>query len=166
MTAFAILGAAVALAGGPPQVVHADGRVGQFRVGVTTKAQLLAALGKPRVSIDAVPKPGAKRLGVHLAYSCGTNCDTVYSFSDKTGKLSDFATASPLITTEHGSHAGMSAARAVKLEGKPLVPSCAPATVIHVRWDAGGKLGVSTLKGRVTIVAFIGPNSTYAKPFC
>lgn len=58
-------------------MVHADGRIGRCRVGVTTQAQLVAALGKPRLAIDANPRPGAKRLGVHLGYSCGTNCDTV-----------------------------------------------------------------------------------------
>ena len=166
MTPFAVLAVIAALAGGPAQVVHPDGRIGQFRIGVTTKAQLIAALGQPRLTIDAVPRPGAKPLGVHVGYSCGTNCDTVYSFSAKTGTLSDFATESPTITTERGSHAGMSTSRAVKLEGKALIPSCAPATVIPVRWDATHKLGVSTLNGRVTIIAYIGPNSTYAKPFC
>jgi hypothetical protein len=166
MTPLAVLAAPVVLAGGSPQVVHADGRIGQFRISVTTEAQLIAALGQPRLTIDAVPKPGAKRLGVHVGYSCGTNCDTVYSFSDKTGTLSDFATESPTITTERGSHAGMSTSRAVQLEGKALIPSCAPARVIPVRWDATHKLGVSTLKGRVTIIAYIGPSSTYAKPFC
>ena len=60
----------------------------------------------------------------------------------------------------------MSTSSALKLEGEPLVPSCTPGTVIRVRWDATHKLGVSTLKGRVTIIAYIGPNSTYAKPFC
>lgn len=166
MTPFAVFAAVVALAGGPPQVVHADGRIGRFQIGVTTKAQLIAALGKPRVTIDAVPRPGAKPLGVHVGYSCGTSCDTVYSFSAKTGRLSDFATESPTITTERGSHAGMSTSEALKREGKALIPSCKPAMVIPVRWDATHKLGVSTLKGRVTIIAYIGPNSTYAKPFC
>jgi hypothetical protein len=166
MTPLALLAVIAAFGGAQPQVVHADGRIGAFRIGVTTRAQLVAALGKPRLTTGAVPRPGATPLGVHVAYSCGTHCDTVYSFSAKTGKLSDFATESPRIRTEHGSHAGMPTSQAVALEGKPLVPSCAPASVIHVRWDAAHKLGVSTLKGRVTLIVYLGPNSTYVKPFC
>ena len=167
MISFAVLAAVASVAAGaPPQVVHPDGRIGRFRVGVTTQAKLVAALGKPRLAIDANPRPGAKRLGVHLGYSCGTNCDTVYSFSDKTGTLSDFATESPAFTTERGSHAGMPASRAAMLEGKRLVPGCGLATVIRVRWDAVGKLGVGALKGRVTSIAYIGRSSTHVKPLC
>jgi hypothetical protein len=38
--------------------------------------------------------------------------------------------------------------------------------VIRVRWDATHKLAVSTLKGRVTLIVYVGPSSTYVKPFC
>jgi hypothetical protein len=58
MSTLAALAVVVALAGGPAQVVHPDGRVGQFRIDVTTKAQLVAALGKPRTTEVAVPKVG------------------------------------------------------------------------------------------------------------
>jgi hypothetical protein len=166
LTPLALAAVVAALAGGPPQVVHPDGRVGQFRIGVTTRVQLVAALGKPRTTVDAVPTVGGTRTGVRLAYSCGTNCDTVYSFSDETGTLTDFATGSPAVTTERGSHVGLTAARAAKLEGKRLVPGCAAAKVIRVRWDATHKLVVSTLQGRVTALAYLGPHSTYLKPFC
>jgi hypothetical protein len=166
MTPFALVAVVAALAGGPQQVVHPDGRVGQFRIGVTTKAQLVAALGKPRTTVDAVATVGGTRTGVRLAYSCGANCDTVYSFSDETGTLTDFATGSPAVSTEHGSRVGLTAARAAKLEGKPLVPGCASAKVIRVRWEATHKLVVSTLHGRVTALAYLGPHSTYARPFC
>jgi len=166
MSPLAALAASVVLAGGPAQVVHPDGRVGQFRIDVTTKAQLVAALGKPRTTEVAVPRTGAKRTGVRLAYSCGASCDIVYSFSDKTGTLSDFATSSPAFRTERGSHPGMSALRAVKLEGKPVAAGCGSAKLIRVRWDGMHELAVLTVYGRVTIVAYIGPHSTYHKPFC
>jgi hypothetical protein len=166
MSTLAALAAVVALAGGPAQIVHPDGRVGQFRIDVTTKAQLVATLGKPRTTQVAVPKVGGKRTGIRLAYSCGASCDTVYSFSDKTGTLSDFASASPAFTTERGSHAGMAAASAIKLEAKPVGPGCGSAKLIHVRWDATHELVVLTVSGRVTIIAYIGPHSTYHKPFC
>ncbi|HWX08817.1 MAG TPA: hypothetical protein VNY33_02470 [Gaiellaceae bacterium] len=166
MSPFAVLAAVVALAAGPAQVVHRDGRIGPFRIDVTTKAQLVAALGKPRTTEVAVPKVGGKRTGIRLAYSCGARCDTVYSFSDKTGMLSDFATSSPVFRTEGGSHPGMSAASAMKVEGRPVGPGCGSAKLIHVRWDATHELAVLTLSGRVTIIAYIGPHSTYHKPFC
>jgi hypothetical protein len=57
----AALLAAAALAGGPTQVVHPDGRIGQFRIGVTTKAQLLTALGAPRKTVPVKNKSGARR---------------------------------------------------------------------------------------------------------
>jgi hypothetical protein len=38
--------------------------------------------------------------------------------------------------------------------------------VIRVRWDGTHKLGISTLQGLVTIIAYIGPHSTYDRPFC
>jgi hypothetical protein len=64
MSGLAVAVALVALAGGPPQVVHADGRVGQFRIGVTTKAQLVAALGKPGKSEAAISDMSKKPVGV------------------------------------------------------------------------------------------------------
>jgi hypothetical protein len=165
MTSFAVLATIAALSGGPAQVLHPDGRVGRFRIDVTTKAQVVAALGKPRTTVVAT-SPTRKRIGDRLSYSCGNNCETVFSFSDKTGRLSDFATSSPAYVTERGSHAGMSASRAAKLEGKPLVAGCPPGKVIRVRWDGTHKLGISTLQGVVKIIAYIGPHSTYDKPFC
>jgi hypothetical protein len=90
----------------------------------------------------------------------------VFSFSDKTGKLSDFATSAPFYETERGSHVGMTAASAAKLEGKPLVAGCPPGKVIRLRWDATHKFGISTLQGVVKTIAYIGPHSTYDKPFC
>ena len=49
----------------------------------------------------------------------------------------------------------MPASRAAMLEGKRLVPGCGLATVIRVRWDAVGRLGVGALKGRVTSIAYV-----------
>jgi hypothetical protein len=165
MTSLAVLATIAALAGGPAQVLHPDGRVGRFRIDVTTRAQVVAALGQPKTTVVALSATKT-RIGDRLGYSCGNNCETVFSFSDKTGKLSDFATSSPVYVTERGSHAGMSASRAAKLEGKPLVAGCPPGKVIRVRWDGTHKLGISTLQGLVTIIAYIGPHSTYDKPFC
>jgi len=165
MSVLAVAVALVALAGGPPQVVHADGRVGQFRIDVTTKAQLVAALGKPRTTVVAVSGATAKRVGVRLAYSCGTSCDTVYSFSDKTGKLSDFASASRSFRTERGAGVGMTSAQASKLERKQVVPGCGSGKAIHVRWDKTHALVLAVLGGRVTILTYIGPHSTYYEPF-
>jgi hypothetical protein len=166
MTPLALVAAVVALVAPPGGVIHPDGRVGQFRIDVTTKAQVVAALGKPRTTMPALTEPTGKRIGVRLGYSCGPSCDTVYSFSDKTGTLSDFATASRAFRTERGSRVGMSAAQAARLERKPLVPGCSSAKVLHVRWDNAVQFVVSTLRGRVSILAYLGPHSTYYEAFC
>jgi hypothetical protein len=164
MSAVALL-AAAALSAGSVQVVHPDGRVGQFRIGVTTKAQLLAALGAPRKTVPVTNKSGA-RVAVRLAYSCGTGCDTVYSFRETTDKLADFASASHAFRTEHGAHVGMQSLLAAELEGKPAVKACGNGKAIHVRRDATGDLALAVLAGKVTILAFLGPRSTYGKAFC
>src|SRR3954465_9300400 len=106
MSVVALL-AAAALSAGSVQVVHPDGRVGQFRIGVTTKAQLLAALGAPRKTLPVKNKSGV-RVAVRLAYSCGTGCDTVYSFREPTDKLADFASALPPFWTGKGAPGGHS----------------------------------------------------------
>ena len=166
MTPFALLAVVAALAGGQPQVVHADGRIGQFRIDVTTKAELVAALGKPRMTTVAKSMTSRKRVGLRLVYSCGASCDTVYAFNDKTGKLSDFASTSRSFRTEHGAGAGMTAARAAKLERKPIVPGCSPGKAIRVRWDENHQLVLAVVERRVTLVAYIGPHTTYDDPFC
>jgi hypothetical protein len=38
--------------------------------------------------------------------------------------------------------------------------------LIHVRWDATHELAILAVGGRVTIIDYIGPHSTYHKPFC
>ena len=157
--------AAVLLAGAPAQVVHPDGRVGQFRIGVTTKAQLLAALGAPRKTVAVTNKAGA-RVGVRLDYSCGAGCDTVYSFREPAGRLTDFASASRAFRTEHGAHVGMTSLLAAELEGKPAVKACGTGKAIHVRRDATHDFALAVLGGRVTIIAYLGPSSTYGKAFC
>jgi hypothetical protein len=157
--------AAAALAGSPAQVVHVDGRVGHFRIGVTTKAQLLAVLGAPRKTVPVTNKAGM-RVAVRLAYSCGAGCDTVYSFRETTGKLADFASASHAFRTEHGAHVGMTSLLAAELEGKPAVKACGTGKAIHVRRDAKGDFALAVLGGRVTILAYLGPKSTYGKAFC
>jgi hypothetical protein len=161
----AALLAAVALAGGPVQVVHPDGRVGQFRIGVTTKARLLAALGAPRKTV-AVTNTSGVRVGVRLAYSCGAGCDTVYSFRETTGRLADFASASHAFRTERGARVGLTSLLAGELEGKPAVKACGTGKAIHVRRDANHDLALTVLDGRVTVLAYLGPRSTYGKAFC
>jgi hypothetical protein len=165
MNVVAVLGAVFALAAGPAQVVHPDGRIGQFRIGVTTKAQLLAALGAPRKTVPVTNKSGA-RVAVRLAYSCGAGCDTVYSFRESTGRLADFASASHAFRTEHGAHVGMTSLLAAELEGKPAVKACGSGKAIHVRRDATHDLALAVLEGRVTILAYLGPSSTYGRAFC
>ena len=158
MIPLAVLAAVAVLGtGGPPQVVHPDGRIGRFRLDVTTKAQLVGVLGKPARSIVAVTEPTGKRIGERLVYACRPGCDTFYSFSDTTGALSDFVTDSPAVRTERGSHVGLSATRASQLEHKPLVPSCSSPKVIHVRWDSTHAFVVSTLHDRVSSISFFGP---------
>ena len=164
MNVVAVIAAAL-LAGAPAQVVHPDGRIGQFRIGVTTKAQLLAALGAPRKTVLVTNKSGA-RVGVRLAYSCGTGCDTVYSFREPASKLTDFASASHAFRTEHGAHVGMTSLLAAELEGKPAVKACGTGKAIHVRRDATHDFALAVLEGRVTILAYLGPNTTYGKAFC
>ena len=164
MSVVALLAAAV-VASGPVQVVHPDGRVGQFRIGVTTKAQLLAALGAPRKTVPVTSKAGA-RVGVRLDYSCGTACDTVFSFREPSGRLADFASASHAFRTEHGAHVGMTSLLAAELEGKPAVKACGSGKAIHVRRDATHDLALAVLGGRVTILAYLGPQTTYGKAFC
>jgi len=165
MSLLAVALALLALVGGPPQIVHADGRVGQFRIDVTTKAQLVAALGQPRMTEPATSARSRKPAGVRLVYSCGTNCDTVYSFSNRTGKLSDFASASPSFRTERGAGVGLTSTQAAKLEGKPIVPSCGSGKTIHVRWDETHQFALEVLRGRVTILVYVGPHTTYYEPF-
>ena len=165
MTGAAVLAAVVALVGGPAQVVHPDGRIGQFRIGVTTKAQLLAKLGAPRKTVPVTNKSGA-RIAVRLAYSCGAGCDTVYSFRDATGRLADFASASHAFRTEHGAHVGLTSLLAAELEGKPAVRACGSGKAIHVRRDATGDLALAVLAGKVTILVYLGPHSTYGRALC
>lgn len=165
MSFAAILAAVAVGAAAPTQVVHPDGRIGQFQIGITTKAQLLAALGAPRTTL-AVKNKAGKRVAVRLAYSCGSSCDTVYSFRETTGRLADFASASPAFRTEHGTRVGMTSLLAAELEGKPPVKGCGQGKAIHVRRDATHDLALAVLGGRVTILAYLGPQSTYGKAFC
>ena len=165
MSVAAFLAAAAVVAGGSPQVVYPDGRIGQFRIGVTTKAQLIIRLGAPRKTVAVTNKSG-KRVAVRLAYSCGTGCDTVYSFREPTGRLTDFASASHAFRTEHGAHVGMTSLLAAELERKPAVRACGSGKAIHVRRDATHDLAFAVLDGRVTILAYLGPHSTYGKAFC
>jgi hypothetical protein len=165
MSLVPLLAAAAVAAGSSTQVVHPDGRVGQFRIGVTTKAQLLSALGAPRKTVPVTNKSGA-RVALRLAYSCGTGCDTVYSFREPAGRLNDFASASHAFRTEHGAHVGMTSLLAAELEGKPAVKACGQGKAIHVRRDATHDFALAVLAGRVTILAYLGPRSTYGKAFC
>jgi hypothetical protein len=146
-------------------VVRANGRIGPFRIDVTTERQLRASLGKPdRVLREVVPPQ--KTLGRHLYYRCGRGCRTVYSFSNATGKLSDFQTTSPGFVTAHGSRVGMRGAEAARREGTRLVPGCGSGLYLHLRWDAHHTFVLTVWHGKVDGIVYLGPHSIYYDGLC
>jgi hypothetical protein len=147
--------AAVAVAGG---VVHADGRVGQFRIDVTTDAQVRRALGPPSRVYPAIWEPTGKRIGTRLVYG-----RTTYSFRGR--RLADFDTQSPAFRTERGSRVGMQASLAAMREGRKIVPGCS-GPLIHLRWDRHHELVLGVLRGRVSSIVYVGPRTTKYEPFC
>ena len=79
MNAVALAVAALAASAPPPGtwVAHPDGRVGPFRIDVTTEAQIRAELGKP-LKVEKDYWPGKKGVyGRTLTYRCGPKCDDV-----------------------------------------------------------------------------------------
>lgn len=146
--------------------VHPDGRIGPLEIDVSTEANIRQFAGKP----DKVQRelwPGIR--GRTLIYRCGRKCETSYSINDKTGKLSDYWTQSPLFKTEHGSFVGMSAARAARLEGKRPHLGCGFPLYLYLR--AGDqpeqrRFVLAIWKGRIDSIGYLGPHSVYYDGLC
>ena len=151
---------------GTTPVVHPDGRIAQFRVDRTTEAEVRAALGKPARVEAIVNDVTQRRVGRAFTYRCGRSCSTIYSISAATGKLSDFETESPQFRTERGSHPGMSAARAARLEGKRLVPGCGDGLYVHVHWDRHHAFVLTASHGRIDGITYLGPHSVLYEGLC
>jgi hypothetical protein len=144
-------------------IVHADGRIGSFRIGVTSEAQIRSRLGRP-AKVEG-PNAGSL-LGRLLEYRCGSHCWTRYGISAATGKLSDFVTGSSGFMTEHGSYIGMSAALVARREGSKPVPGCGSGLYIHVRWDARYTYVLTVSQGSVDGIVVLGPHSVYYDGLC
>jgi len=147
-------------------VVHADGRIGPFRLDVTTEAQLRAKLGKPEGLIARMdPAVTAPHGGRTLAYACGKGCLTEYSFNNDTKTLSDFWTQSSRWATERGSHAGMPFARAAELEHKRAHVGCS-GDQVDIRTDRKHAYVLISDDKRVDALVYLGPHSTYYDGLC
>jgi hypothetical protein len=147
-------------------VVHADGRIGPFRLDVTTEREVRAKLGKPD---GVIPKmdPGmtAPHGGRTIVYVCGTSCLTEYSFNNDTKTLSDFWTQSGQWQTERGSHPGMTATRAAQIEGRKIGPGCSGDT-IYIRNDQQHAYVLVAWKRKISTITYLGPHSTYYDGLC
>jgi hypothetical protein len=162
LAAAAVAALAASAAGASSSVpVRADGQIGSFRLDATTEAQVRALAGRPR-RIEQV-YPGASRVpaGHTLVYRCGPRCETAYSFSRRTARLSDFTSASPLFVTERGAHVGMRAWQARKLEGTTPVKACGPGRSIRIRWDAKHHFLLHEQGGAVDSIAYFGPHTLF-----
>ncbi len=148
-------------------IVRVDGRIGHFRIDVTTKAQVVAREGKPdRVEEDFSP-PRTRPAGQTLFYRCGRGCETAYSINNATGRLSDFETSSPHFVTERGSHVGMRAQEAARRERtKAWGPGCGPGPYLHVRWDLHHQFVLTAWGGTVDHIIYLGPHSVYYDGLC
>jgi hypothetical protein len=165
-----VIGAVAAIAGcaaSSTPIVRVDGRVGSFRIDVTTKAQVLALEGKPdRVEKDFFP-PQTNPAGQTLYYRCGRGCETGYSINNTTGRLSDFETSSPRFVTERGSRVGMRAQEAARRERtKPWGPGCGTGPYLHVRWDMHHTFVLTAWGGKVDHIIYLGPHSVYYEGLC
>jgi len=158
--------AANAADGASGPIVRADGRIGSFRIDVTTEAQLRALAGKPDRVENQFSPPRKAPVGRTLYYRCGRGCQTAYSINNSTGKLSDYWSTSPRFASERGSRVGMKAAQAVRREGERLVPGCGDGLYIHLRWDVRHQFVLTVLRGTVRSIAYLGPNSVYYDGFC
>jgi len=148
------------------RVVHADGRIGPFRLDRTTEAEVRAKLGKPDGVIPEMdPAQTAPHGGRTIVYVCGKNCYTEYSFNNDTKALSDFWTQSSKWTTERGSRPGMGAKKASATEEKKIDPGCSGDT-IFIRDDRRHTYVLITDKGKVNAITYLGPHSTYYDGLC
>jgi len=149
-----------------PATVRVDGRIGRFRIDVTTEAQLVASAGQPdRVEDDFAPLR-KRPVGHTLYYRCGRRCETAYSIARATGRLSDFESNSPDFVTERGSHVGMRAAEAARREGKKLAPGCGTGPYIDLRLDRHHTVTLAAWGGKVREIIYLGPHSVYYEGLC
>jgi hypothetical protein len=159
-----VTGTAGATGGGI--VVRADGQVGSFQIDVTTEKQVRALAGKP-VSVGSVlPPAGTKPLGHTLFYHCGPGCQTAYSISRKTGKLSDFSSNSTRFVTERGSYVGARGPKAGRWEGSKPGPGCGKGRFIRIRWDSQHRFFLVVQGGTVDAITYLGPHSIFPGGFC
>jgi hypothetical protein len=142
-------------------VVHADGRIGPFRIDRTTEAQLRATLGKPTRVVRVFSEAPRGPSGRTLYYRCGRGCRTAYSFNSSTGKLSDFQTSSPRFVTERGSYVGMKAAEAARRERAKIMPGCGDDRVIRRH-----ALAVLVWHGKVDLLVYLGSHSIFYEGLC
>jgi hypothetical protein len=147
-------------------VVHADGRIGPFRLDVTTESQLRAKLGKPDGVIRQLdPAETAPHGGRTLVYLCGKGCQTDYSFNSDTKALSDFWTQSSKWKTERGSHPGTPAKQAAEKESRKLGPGCS-GDQVNLRMELHRAYVLIMWKGRVDSITYLGPHSVYYDGLC
>jgi hypothetical protein len=147
-------------------VVHADGRIGPFRLDRTTEAEVRAKLGKPDGLIGKMdPAETAPHGGRTLVYVCGRDCRSEYSFNNDTKALSDFWTQSSHWRTERGSRPGMPAKKAAEREGRKIGPGCS-GDQVQIRWDQGHSYVLIMWKGKVDSITYLGRHSTYYDGLC
>ena len=159
---------AVAVAGSSPGswTAHPDGRIGPFRIDVTTEAQIRAELGRP-LGVEPVYWPTQKAVyGRRLTYRCGPKCRTDYSINSRTGKLSDFWSQSHRFVTERGTRPGMTAREAKARERKTLLPGCGSARYIHLRWDQRHGFVLVISHRRVESIGYLGPHTISYEGLC
>ena len=164
MIAVALLSAGCGGQSGP--VVHADGRIGPFRLDATTEREVRAKLGKPDGLIGKMdPAVTAPHGGRTVVYVCGKDCRTEYSFNNDTGKLSDFWTQSSRWATARGSHPGMAAKKAADLEGRKIHPGCS-GNQVDIREARDRAYVLIMWNGKVNSITYLGPHSTYYDGLC
>jgi hypothetical protein len=165
-----ILVAAAVLAAGcsgrHTDVVHADGRIGPFRLDLTTEQDVRRQLGRPDGVIrERDPAVSAPHGGRTVVYVCGRSCRTAYSFNNDTRTLSDFWTQSRRWMTARGSRPGMRGTEAAAREGAKIHPGCS-GDQIDIRTDRHHAYVLILWKGRVDSITYLGPHSTYYDGLC
>jgi hypothetical protein len=165
-----VLTAAVALATGcagrSVEVVHADGRIGPFRLDVSTEREVRAKLGSPDGVIrQLTPAVTAPHGGRTLVYLCGWDCRTEYSFNADTRTLSDFWTQSSRWTTARGSRPGMPARKAAVRERAKIHPGCS-GDQVDIRSDRRDSYVLIMWRGKLDSITYLGPHSIYYDGLC
>jgi len=146
--------------------VHPDGRIGPLKIDVSTEPQVRAFAGKPFKVQDLISPQKEGVVGHELYYRCGRGCVTTYSISNATRKLSDYYVGSQRFVTEHGSHVGMPAARAAKLERRKIVGGCAEGHYIHLRMDEHHIFVLGVFAGKVSSIVYLGPHTLSYEGLC